>query len=259
MHFSKLGNNRLGTSLIELAVGMLIGSIVISSAYKTYQYVTVSVNRENAKARLQHDITTMSNFLERDIRMAGLGLPGNGVSVTLQDTASDKLHIFQNELCEETTLTNIAQPANRKITVVTAMHAKSGDWICLAGPDTIYREIGRIGKKTGGPDTIHLIARVVSGPFYPTATRVLPAQRIEYHVKTSPKTQLSRNWEGADVALGQHLDSLDIILKDKLGAPLAGPASGATFLTVVFGGYVGKNANRIFMAESTDVNIRNCF
>lgn len=259
MHFSKLLNNRLGTSLVELAVGMFIGAIVVSSAYKMYQYVTVSANRENAKARLQHDITTMSNFMERDIRMAGLGLPGNGINATLQDTASDDLRIFQNELREETTLTDTAQPADRKILVVTAMHAITGGWICLAGPDTIYREIERIGKKTGGPDTIHLIASVVSGPFYPTATRVLPAQRIEYHVKTSPKTQLSRSWGGADVALGQHLDSLNIIPKDKLGTPIAGPASGATYLTVVFGGYIGKNTNRIFMAESTDVNIRNGF
>ena len=53
---------------------MMVGSIVVSSAFQTHRYLMRSISRENEKAQLQRDIASVANFLEKDIRMSGLGL-----------------------------------------------------------------------------------------------------------------------------------------------------------------------------------------
>jgi type II secretory pathway component PulJ len=52
---------------------MMVGSILVSSAFQTHRYFMRSISRENEKAQLQRDIAAIANFLEKDIRMSGLG------------------------------------------------------------------------------------------------------------------------------------------------------------------------------------------
>ncbi|MBN1306809.1 MAG: hypothetical protein JXA18_02755, partial [Chitinispirillaceae bacterium] len=104
--------NPFGATLLELMMALFIGWLVIAGTYRAYRYFTVSSTREKQKAELQRDIITVSNIIERDIRMAGCGLPGNGVSTHLVDEENGHLSCYTNEQRVETALTDIAQPAH---------------------------------------------------------------------------------------------------------------------------------------------------
>jgi type II secretory pathway component PulJ len=58
-----------GTSLIELSIAVFIGSIIITSAYRSHEYLSRSAERENKKAMIQRDLITATEKMSREIRM----------------------------------------------------------------------------------------------------------------------------------------------------------------------------------------------
>ncbi|MBN1575678.1 MAG: hypothetical protein JW913_03950 [Chitinispirillaceae bacterium] len=258
MHTTKSIGNTAGTSLIELVIALFITSIVTIGAYQAYQFFTISSTREKQKAELQRDIITVSNIIERDIRMAGCGLPGNGVSTHLVDEENDHLSCYSNEQRLETTLTTTADPAHTKIIVADAAGFVVNGYVCLADPpDTCYRRITRIGIYAGGEDTLVLSRAIYYGPFDYTTTHVYPATKFSYKLTGSPTPSIQRLKNNAPLPLGGKLDSIIVILKNAAGNPVGASVGDAAVVMVVVGGHIGNGGNRVFLADSTEVNIRN--
>jgi hypothetical protein len=250
----KWGNSR-GTSLVELATALFITSVIVLGVYKLYRFVDVSTTREKQKAELQRDIITVNNIIEHDIRMAGWGLPGNGVNNNVVDTANDDLSCFSNEQQRETRLYQQANPADMQVVVDDANDFYTDAYICL--DTTCYRRITRIGMNSGsGPDTISL-SRSVYNATYPAGKTVYPATRFAYRVGNNPTPRLQRVRNNVTVDIGGKLDSILVTLKDSAGNPVGASVEDAALVSVVIGGHIGKDGNRVFLAESTEINIRN--
>jgi type II secretory pathway component PulJ len=245
-----------GLTVLELVVALSLSAVIISSAYKAQLSFSKAASRENDKAMLQRDLISSCDMIEKDIRMAGLGLPGNGVDLHLSDTVSDELTIFVNKGQLRTTLYSEALYTDMKILVNRPANVPWGRWVCLEAGSIVFKEISRVGLSlSGNPDTIHLAAPLNSGP-YPQNSNIYSADRISYFIKNKAEKVLCRRFNNRDLEISMIIDSISIIPKDNSGLSLSSGAE-AKVLGVVIGGYIGHGNNRVFLAESTEVNIRN--
>jgi hypothetical protein len=194
--------------------------------------------------------------------MAGCGLPGNGMRALISDTASDRLSVFINEDRNKTKLAASAQSTDTTIFIRDTTGFKINGWACIACPDvdTIYRMVQHVGPCASGADTLLLSYPLNVGSFSDTInTRVYPADCIYYFIATGTDNRELRRWKNnQSLNLGSRLDSMNIVLKNDAGVAVGGlTAKNAGVLTVVLGGYVGADCDRIFLADSTEINIRN--
>lgn len=252
--------NKDGTTLLELIFGILISTIIIFGVYRAWRYFDVSTNREKYKAELQQDIISVANIIERDIRMAGCGLPGNGVAVDLNPTANDKIELYTNESGASTVLTQIAQPVHTEIKVKDASIFTVGGAVLITSSDTtIYRTIQHTGLCSTCDDTIVVTEQLnTTQPFLAGLSSAYPARKIKYEISTAGTgVSLIRTRNGASMRLGSKLDSIEVKPKDDNNNILTGSGKNASVITIVMGGYVGSGSSQVFLAESTDVNIRN--
>ena len=258
MYPFKKTNARAGTTLMELTVAIFITSVVVTGVYRIYRFVTISTDREKQKAELQQQIITVSNLIERDIRMAGCGLPGNGVSTHLVDTTNYHLSCYSNELRRQTTLSVGASSSDTRVIVADGTGFSTNGYVCLAedGRDTVYRKINAIGIEGSGFDTLYLSMSIYHCNFTTGAT-VYPATKVSYWVTTGSPKQIKRYRNNIPIKIGTKLDSILVVLKNAAGNPVGASVDDAAMVTVVVGGHVGTGGNRVFMAESTEVNIRN--
>ncbi|NLD94860.1 MAG: prepilin-type N-terminal cleavage/methylation domain-containing protein [Fibrobacter sp.] len=249
-----------GATLIELMVAMFIGSLVVMGAYQAYNYVTKSTARENEKALIQKDIVTITERLGKDIRMAGNGLPGNGIRVALYTDKSDTLELFYNlELTGANPVADILYD-DVKLFAANCLGAKAGGYICITGQsiDTIYKQISRVGNNASGEDTIYLSSKVGAGTFPKGVTKLHYCDRIAYEIQTADgegTLVLSKNAIG--VPLGSKIDTMNITPKNKAGTALTSGFENTSLIEVLVGGYIGKGANRNMLSETIQVGIRN--
>jgi len=253
---SLLLGNCYGTSMLELVIALFISSIVITGVYRIARSVFVSADREKQKAEMIRSIMTVSNVIERDIRMAGCGLPGNGMRVALGQGNNDYLMLYTNEQRIQSELTTSATYSANELYVTDATGFRNEDWVCLEGSDTVYREIESITLSSNSPDRINLNGTVGVSVPYAVGTRVYAASRIVYEVVQSPEPVLRRKKNDLVIDLGAKLQKISVIPKKASGTVVAF-ARDADVLTVVLGGYIGKNGDRYLLADSTEVNIRN--
>lgn len=249
--------NSQGTTLLELMIGLLLTAIIINSAYQLYRYVTMSASREKVKAELQQEIINVCNIVEKDIRMAGCSIPGNGIDITF--TPQETLFIFTNSERFKTTLAVIAQPAHDKIIVTNDSGFSAEKWIFIPqGTSFIKRRIVSVKTNLTGNDTILLSQPLGIGPLN-VGTEIFPADRIAYtFVKNGNNLVFVKIKNSLNFTIGTKIDSLRIVPKDSNGNIVSGSnLETVALLTVVIGGHVGSGSNRVFLAESTEVNIRN--
>ncbi len=64
-----------GFSLVEMMIAIVVFSFVIAASYATYINFLHSVTRESTLTSINSDVMTSFKLLERDIKMAGFGLP----------------------------------------------------------------------------------------------------------------------------------------------------------------------------------------
>jgi prepilin-type N-terminal cleavage/methylation domain-containing protein len=86
--------NRNGLTLIEISVSLFISSVLLTTAYKANQYFTKSTLHETEKSSLQREIITVNDIMAKDIRMAGINLPGNGIRATINNTSNDLIELY---------------------------------------------------------------------------------------------------------------------------------------------------------------------
>jgi hypothetical protein len=249
--------NTHGTSILELVIALFICSILVTGIFRVARAVFASANREKQKAEMLRSIMSVSNIIERDIRMAGCGLPGNGMRAILNDGYNDYLMIFTNENRIQTVLTKPVGVSDIDLPVKDTVGFTPDKWVCVesVGKDTIYREISAVTTKNGDKvitltTPVGVVASILAG------SNVYAATRISYMVVNSPKPALQRKRNDLTIDLGVKLQKISVIPKNAAGTVVAF-ARDADVLTVVLGGYVGMGANMVLLADSTEVNIRN--
>lgn len=249
--------NSAGTTIVELIIALFISSLIVAGLYRVIRSVMTISERERQKAEMIRSIMTVNNILERDVRMAGCGLPGNGLRTVLFEEHNDQLILFSNEERIQTTLGKEAKANDMQITVASAEGFKEDEWVCVASSvDTVYREIRSIKDNNVGLDTIYLNFPMLSPGTMVSGSNVYAADCIYYWAASDPRPVLKRKKNDMTVELGTHLAKIAVVPKKSNGTivPLA---RDADVITVVLGGYVGTGNNRVLLADSTEVNIRN--
>ncbi|HEX3020359.1 MAG TPA: hypothetical protein VHP36_08645, partial [Chitinispirillaceae bacterium] len=230
---------------------------VISAGYKAQISFSKAAYRENDKSLLQRDLMTICDMLEKDIRMAGLALPGNGIDLTLSDSTSDQLAMFVNKNQLRAKLNSTVSYSDTKILIEHTGMTGWGKWVCLEAGTVVFKEIDRVGvSSSSNPDTIYLTAPLNAGPYTVASTNLYSADRIGYRIKKGTENVLLKRINNKDIGISGLVDSLAIIPKDKSGVPISSGDS-ARVISIVIGGHIGRENNTCFLAESTEVNIRN--
>jgi hypothetical protein len=251
----KLNNN--GTSLLELIIGLLIGSMVIFGAYQMYTYISRSASRETKKAELQSKMVAVSEMISRDLRMSGFGLPGNGFRPALNSAGNDVLQLYINDLQLRTVLGRDVVPGDSIIYVASASQAKPLMYVCLVQNDTVYRKITRVRLSTNGRDTLTLDS--LAGKNFAAATaQVFFASGISYQVVASPAAGLCRTLNGATSMFMQAIDTIRVSPRDSAGTGLTGQFEKTKMVSMQFGGRIStRGAKDYVMIDSTMVDLRN--
>ena len=247
--------NKKGMSLVEMAVAILIGSLVVSGTYRAFHFFLRNTRREYTKVELQRDIVAISELLEKDIRMAGYGLPGNGIMIP--STGTKKLEMFINRNQKITTLGKNASSTDTIIEVKDASGIQLPYWICICDTDTVYKEIETVTLASGGNDLVELTSTIGIGTYDTASAVVYFAEHIYYTVTSSPSPQFTRTRNCTTITLSPIIDTITVIPRDKNGANLIGPINTTRSLITILGGKVGQGATQTAVIESTEVTLRN--
>ena len=176
-----------GMTLLELMLTVVISTIFATGVYRIYG----SFAKNNVKIQkdivLQEKIQRSSNILEKDIRMAGLQLPGSGIDIdTMQGS---KLFIFKNDNNTHTLLVDsIKNQGDTSICVSDDCNVRVGDFLCLH--DLNYQTIQyyRIRSRNKSPsltvpDTINIDSPGLKYMYNKAQTRVYFASAVRYQIE----------------------------------------------------------------------------
>jgi hypothetical protein len=253
MKKTRLGS--VGASLVELAIAMVVGSVVLSTAFQAQRYFSLSAARERDKTFLQQDIMAAGEVIGHDIRMGGYGLPGRGIDVQAGAVSNDQLIIYVNDSLRQTTLLSDVNATDSILRVANADGIQPHQWICLAGSDTVYREIILV-KSSSCPDTICLSATLGHGPFTTSNTIAYYASRICYSSDNATQ-KLTRFRNGISMVLSCRISSLQVTPKDADGSISAAPYHNARTITVIIGGTVGKGSSSVLQWQNLEFALKN--
>jgi len=81
--------NKAGFTLIEIMIAMAVSGIVLGGIYQAYTNQMRVNNTQNQVVDMQQNVRVAMNFMERDIRLAGLdpsGLANSGIDVATANT-----------------------------------------------------------------------------------------------------------------------------------------------------------------------------
>jgi hypothetical protein len=83
----------LGFTLLEMAIAMALGMIVLAAAVQLYSKAMGATWIVSQRAEMQQDFRSAANILTKDINMAGSGL-GNNVQIALPSGAGTVLPVY---------------------------------------------------------------------------------------------------------------------------------------------------------------------
>ncbi|KMQ50107.1 hypothetical protein CHISP_2967 [Chitinispirillum alkaliphilum] len=239
-----------GMTMVEMAVGMFVASIVITGAYKLQADVSRSLEREREKSFLTNEILNVSRLVERDIRSVGYGLPGNGLAIFADEQDEFVLRMFSNTENMSTRLTSQVNSGSSTIMVENAEEFSEGEWICIdLGGLVEYHQISTVTL----PSTINLETGLnvaaVSG------STVFPAQSRRYYIKQN--RGLYREARGVSIRISDRIDIFDLVALEFSGQDVIDNVDQARLINLTLGGTVVRGGRESVFAETTEVNIRN--
>ena len=74
-------NSNRGFTLVELMISMALGLIVLGAAVQLYSKAADATFTVTQRAEMQQDVRAVQNMVEKDISLAGSGLPAGGVGL----------------------------------------------------------------------------------------------------------------------------------------------------------------------------------
>ncbi|MDG5813553.1 prepilin-type N-terminal cleavage/methylation domain-containing protein [Chitinispirillales bacterium ANBcel5] len=245
----RAGNNR-GITILELIISMFISSVVISGAYRLYNDLSKRMDHEAESALVYTDLITVSSMIERDFRVAGYNLPGNGIKKRDENGIAELL-IFTNQQNVRTAAASQTQAGERTISLHNTDGFSVGDWICItamASPE--YHQISAVG--TTGTITIE---QGVSGTV-PAGSLVYKADGVRYYIDEE-REALFREMKGNSYLVSNRIEVLELVAKDTDGQIITGDFSQTRAVSISLGSVIRSAGTERLVTESTEVNIRN--
>lgn len=198
-----------GISLIELMIAIVVAGIVATVAFRAFSRFSAQTAEQQRIAVTQDRLTRMTQLLEKDIRMTGYGLPGNGLHVWDNTAGNDSVAFYASETPTTTQLALETSAGGDTICVDDDKGAVVGQGVCLEDGDTVvYRKIA--GFKFGDPcgDKVIIDPSLPSHVFEVDSTTVYFADRVSYRVRSGTLLR-KRNGSGSS-DMGGTIDALTV-------------------------------------------------
>lgn len=250
--------NQSGLTLVELIMTLAIGIILVAGIYQIYVPFVQNNVYVKKDSIIQEHMARANHFLEKDIRMAGYNLPGNGISPDLTVEDDHMIRIFISENNTRTTLLENESAGSYELLVDDDQGVEVGQWICLNnGGTTKYYPISYVGLSTGGEDSIALAELLAEGWNF-SETEVYFARCYTYSLQdTENGTSLIRSTHDASYTISSEIETMTIVPKDASGNPLTMNFALARSVSVqLTRQLVGKNISKNF-TSTIEASIRN--
>jgi type II secretory pathway pseudopilin PulG len=245
-----------GISLVELLMALAIGGLVIAGLSRVY----VNFTRQNAIQRniatLMQEVVTATQLMEKDGRMAGYGLPGNGLYMNIAGS-DDTICMLSNEAQRsKSSLKFDANAADSFIIVPTSTDYIPGMWVLMkSGTTMVYRCIKRI--EGSGSDQKLVMTQTLGTAFSSASTDAWYADGVRYNLQKTTPPKFIRNENGHVYFLGTLIDSFAVTAKDSIDGTLTDHFENTRALIIGIGGNSGTAQKPVRMRQTMRVNIKN--
>jgi prepilin-type N-terminal cleavage/methylation domain-containing protein len=205
-------NPQSGFSLVEVLVGMVVGSIVLAGAYKLWHTHETEGYRLGKKIDLRNEMTLASKRIQRSITLAGIGLKGAANLAKEDAVGSDTLIVYKN--------------LGEKLTVPTSDISHSGGPVMYVEDASIFAVANYVVVSSGSTGEIRRIVSQsgstlnLDSPFtfdHPAATSMTyPATRERYYTDQEGKKLM---WESGATpsVVAKDLKNFQVSFRNKHG------------------------------------------
>jgi len=198
-----------GITLIEVLVATVVAGIVATIAFRAFARFSAQSAEQQRIAVTQDRLTRLTQLLEKDIRMAGYGLPGNGLHVWDNTTGSDSVAFYTAEATYTTQLALATSSGGDTICVDDDGAGAVGGGLCLEDGDTvIYREIAGFKHNQPCGDKVLIRPSLPSHVFEVDPTTVYFTDRVSYRIRSGTLLR-KRNGSGS-TDMGGEIDGLNV-------------------------------------------------
>ena len=245
-------------TLVEAMIALFICSLMFILLLTVYGSFLKMSRFQSSSSDMENQFMLSSRVMEKDIRLAGFGIPGNGLYLQNVGAAKFSLVILSDEDYASTMLVENAQSGASGIIVKSSAGVVANQWVCLAqGANIAFYKIGRIGSYAGG-DTMMFADSVLHAVWQKDLAQVYFAKGIHYSIQIkNGKKSLVRTSLVTASPIGESIDTFFVVSKDKAGADLGLNYSQAKSLGITLGGHVGAAGKYVAITKSFDVDLRN--
>jgi type II secretory pathway pseudopilin PulG len=249
---------RSGMTLVELMIALFICSLLIILLLTVYGSFVKMSRFQSSSTDLENQFMLTSRVMEKDMRLAGFGLPGNGLYPKNIGAQNFYLAVLSNEDNKQTALFKDAQIGESTVTVVNTAGISANQWVGLVRDSTVvFYRITRVGLKSGS-DTVVFKDSLIHVLWKKDSTQVYFAKGVQYDVEIkNGKKSLVRTSLTNATAIGEAVDSFAVCPKNRAGADLGADYSQAKVLGITLGGHVGAAGKTVAVTKSFDVDLRN--
>ncbi len=213
--------NQNGRTLVELITGIAVGALLLTGVYQMYNNFLKSNVAVKNESVLQEDFARANQILEKDIRMAGFNVSGNGLVVDISVENAHFFTVLVNEANLSTTLPTEASSGVSQFLIAEDKGIVADQWVCLDdGEEIAYYQIAHVGVNASDVDTITIYSTLVDD-WTAVDTKVIFAVGLKYSLETSGSTtSLVRRTHNDSYSISDDIDGISVTPKDQNGNPL---------------------------------------
>ncbi len=255
---TRFRKNVSGMTLVEIMIALFICSLLFALLFAVYGSFLKVSKFQKSSSDLETQCMLAIRVIEKDVRLAGFGIPGNGLYPYNSGTQNFRFVLMSNEDNARTTLCQDTKIGDSDIKVKNAAGIVADQWVCLVQSSApVFYAIARVGSRSGS-DTVFLKDSTINTVLSKDSTQVYFAKSVQYTIKTENKVKsLVRTSFTNSITIGAAIDTFTVCPKDKAGADLGGNYTQAKMLGITLGGHVGPEGKSIAVTKSFDVDLRN--
>ena len=245
-----------GVTLAELLIAIVISSLVVIGTARVYGAFVKQNAIQRKVASLNSEMVSSVRALEKDGLMAGYGLPGNGLQLSIAGS-DDTIWIFSNESNRaKASLVSDANAADSFIIVANSSAYSVGSWVeLISGSTMVYRKIKRIEASGGNKKLV--FTRTNGSAFTVAATGIYYVDGVQYYLKKTTPTAFRRIKNGDTLTLATVIDSFAVVAQDSIDGSLSSQFEKTRSLVISVGGNAGTSTKPVRSRQTLRVNIRN--
>jgi len=201
-----------GFSLVELLLGITLGTFVLAGIYRLWSNNSEQGNRIQSKIELRNQLALSTKRLNRSITIAGIGLDKVVGLTRIDAIGSDTLNVYTNPDEARTTLVHNYTAGETSITVTEASLFQGIGYVVLANGGS--GEVRRVSLKQGA------ILNLESGfenDYASGSAKVFPANREQYYTDQQTQKFVMVSKAGSAVIIAHNVQNFQVAFRNKAG------------------------------------------